>query len=289
MAHNKLFKITYFVSFRQISGIGSAGSFQLAEEFTPSPTVLHGDDTNSDYFEPDVGDEARALPEYQMDISQFRDAYVPRPSKRRGHARAGAVLDIEKTQIMVAPPKKRRRQLKQKGPLREARSRIYDEDSSSEEEEETSEEENSEDEVISTKKTARGRAVAKKATPKRAAPKKAAPKRAAPKRAAPKKAAGRKKAAPASSSSGRSARSPRKSYTEDSDADDEEEVAADPTKGRSPRKVYAEASDNEEEKRMSGESESEGEVVPEKKSRSTPVKKAPAKGKKGKKGKGKRK
>ena len=75
--------------FSRISGIGASGSFQLAHPFTPSPTVLQGCDTESDYEETKVKEDGG-----EVDITQYRDAYVPRPTKY--HGRRTAIRDLDK-------------------------------------------------------------------------------------------------------------------------------------------------------------------------------------------------
>lgn len=81
---------------RQITGIGCSGTFQLVNPFTPSPAIIQGQDTADDYTD-DKSDSSAAEEEdeeeegYALDPKKFLDAYVPRPSKRRGFARSSAV------------------------------------------------------------------------------------------------------------------------------------------------------------------------------------------------------
>lgn len=73
----------------RLSGIGGSGSFQLSYVFMPSPAILAAQDTESDYEEQSDDDVTIVETEDgEVDMSGFQDAYVPRPSKRRGKARA---------------------------------------------------------------------------------------------------------------------------------------------------------------------------------------------------------
>ena len=86
--------------FRRISGLGATGSFQLVDKFHPSPSTLAGQDTESDYEE-EIQAEAESkgtTPGGRGAVfteEMFKDAYVPRPSKSRGHGRKGT--NIEKS------------------------------------------------------------------------------------------------------------------------------------------------------------------------------------------------
>ena len=54
LAIETIIRIAYsYVSsfYRQLSGIGTHGSFQLVDQFIPGPHILAGKDTESDYEE----------------------------------------------------------------------------------------------------------------------------------------------------------------------------------------------------------------------------------------------
>lgn len=100
-----------FLLHRRLSGIGVMGSFQLTKPFIPNPIVLSGEDTPDDYIHESSEDEesevrvslTNGVLQYltkscvfiQVEhfaegfkLSQFQDAYKPRPTKR--HARAAS-------------------------------------------------------------------------------------------------------------------------------------------------------------------------------------------------------
>ncbi len=141
---------------RQLTGIGASGTFQLAEPFTPSPNILAGKDTASDYEEESSEEESSEEEDEEgykqakggFDLAYFNtDAYVPRPSKRRGKGRK--IAPVQKLQYEVTVPKQKakKRQAAKKGRGRGGKKAKYadssSEDSSSEEEDSSSEEEDS--------------------------------------------------------------------------------------------------------------------------------------------------
>lgn len=76
---------------RQLTGIGLTGTFQLTKPFTPSPAALQGKDTASDY---EVSSDEAA--EFEApNVSQFMDAYKPRPTKRHSRKSAAGVARLE--------------------------------------------------------------------------------------------------------------------------------------------------------------------------------------------------
>jgi hypothetical protein len=69
-----------------LSGLGATGSYQLNETFTPSPALLQGKDV-ADESEDEESDSIVG----EVDVGQYHDAYVPRPT-RRGHGRKSAAV-----------------------------------------------------------------------------------------------------------------------------------------------------------------------------------------------------
>jgi hypothetical protein len=88
----------FVLLYSQLSGIGASGSFQLAEPFTPSPAVLQGKDV-----EDETDDEKTDSDESEVDLGQYVDAYVPRPTKH-GHGRKSAVA-IQRFDPSIPSPK----------------------------------------------------------------------------------------------------------------------------------------------------------------------------------------
>ncbi|ELT96877.1 hypothetical protein CAPTEDRAFT_224518 [Capitella teleta] len=152
---------------RRLTGIGCSGTFQLAKPFVPSPSVLAGNDTASDYEEyfsghSDAGIE-KGVKGFQ--VEDFQDAYKPRPTKRHGRqaatkAPAGVTL-VPKTEKRGRPPKSAGRPAKSAGQPKVQKKQPKYRDTSSEEESE-------EEEVVVKKKK---KSVSKKTTPKKTAKK----------------------------------------------------------------------------------------------------------------------
>lgn len=95
--HWKTQQLSHFHSWRklflfsicsQVSGLGASGSFQLAETFTPSPSLLQGKDVTDD----DPGSEESDANEDAVDASLYHDAYVPRPTSRGRGRKLAAVV-----------------------------------------------------------------------------------------------------------------------------------------------------------------------------------------------------
>jgi len=80
---------------KQLTGIGMSGSFQYKKPFMASPVVLQGRDDEDDYDSDgneliEEGSDDSDSEEEQPDVTVYFDAYVPRPTKRTGHARTSA-------------------------------------------------------------------------------------------------------------------------------------------------------------------------------------------------------
>ncbi|XP_013394716.1 heterochromatin protein 1-binding protein 3 [Lingula anatina] len=229
---------------RQLSGIGLTGSFQLSKPFTPTPSMLAGTDTG------DTDDEEGG--EDYWEDSKVYDAYVPRPSKRRGHGRKAAIRDLDQLQIRHEVSRRKKSTVTKKGRKTTTKRRSYKEESSGSESESSSESSSSSSSSSSEEEEEEEKKVAAKT--KRRQPQKQQGKPA--KKTPPKKQGARS--------------SPRKSpksvsYVEETDSEGEEKPVRSSGK-KSKRSAPAKKSQAEE------SDQSEDEAVSQKKSsKSTPA------------------
>ena len=194
-------KCSLLLLFRQLSGIGATGTFQLCRPFIPSPVVLAGQDTRSDY---DTSDEETSDEEAieSYDYTGYGDKYKPRPSKRRGMARSKAVHAKPAVEIHEEGKKKRKRKVA--GSTGRKRSRHAESDSSEESSDESSDESSSEEEAKPVKKGGRGRPSGRAARGKPASA-----------------GRGKRKASPAKKTPAKRGRPKREPSSEASDSEDE--------------------------------------------------------------------